>query len=175
MTRDEMLDKLKKIDFEYLWTGSNLEDLIGFTEQPIWLNKMGYGYFSCDEANQIEAVESVPSDKWLLIREKIANGSISYSDIRGTSLEHIFEFEDTFVEEDYKKLLELPEQMGNFIYCYSTFEGLEFFDNENSALEFFRRDYCEVEWDSLCDEELKSWISCLEDEDFEYDSPFEYK
>lgn len=76
MTREEMLGKLKKLDFVYLWPGKISENLIGFTEHPIWLNKEGYGYFACDESSEIMAAESISNEKWLVIRDKQGHNNI---------------------------------------------------------------------------------------------------
>lgn len=169
MSRDEMLKQLKALDCRVFWPDS--WDDIGFTEHQIWVNEKGYGYLACDEPNITYKAEPIATEKWQMIRSKIQEGTLSYSDIEGTSLSDMYFFEDdeAYSSEWLKGLLALPNEIANGFYCADSFDGPCFFGTEEEFLDFLKRDWCDVYWDELDDENLALRIDRLNEGALEWD------
>lgn len=164
VNREEMLKVLSGIDFRFVWPG-NWED-IDFTERPIWINKNGYGYISCDEPCGNWELRSFTDEKWHEIRDKLERGSLTADDLVGSSFEdETWIWESINDSDDVCKLLKglknLPDKLDESFYCVSTFDGYDFFASYEEFKESFKRDDCDYEWKELSDDVLKLWIERL--------------
>ena len=68
-------------------------------------------------------VRRTDNQKWVLIRSKLCEKSLSMDDIKGTDLERIIAFADIDIEkinysELFEKLINLPEKINGAIYCF---------------------------------------------------------
>lgn len=165
--RQEMLDKLHSTEFELIDPLSSWED-IGFTEREIWVNSKGYGYIMCDEPTYRGEALGVEKEKWISIRKKLKDKTLTLEDIEGTSLAELLEeisfgehYEDDELCDYLEGLLELPETQLDFIFFLQTFDGWEFFDSEEARDNMLERDWCDYEWEELSDEMLAVWIERL--------------
>ena len=171
MNREELLSWFHSLPFNYI-DPPDVED-IGFTERPIWINTKGYGYLACDDPSEVcWAGSGVAQEKWSYIRDKLSNGKLLYSDIQGTSLVDLlstmtfctpyikFELSDD-ISEYLQDLLVLPENEIEKIFGMADFAGWLFFESESDFKQKYERDWCDVYWDELEDDELLEWHRCL--------------
>ena len=166
MTREQMLKKLKSLDFSYIdplpeWTD------VGFTERPIWINSKGYGYLSCDDPSDMYWIgEKVEQHKWKSIRKNLREGTLARKDIEGTSLVELLEdiALDDNVCEYLEGILDLPDILKeDFIYVMNSIEGYVFFESKQKFDDAYKRDWCDYSWDELDNEILKEWINRIFD------------
>ena len=171
MTREEMLNKLHSINFQYIDPPSEWKD-IGFTERPIWVNAKGYGYLSCDDpTDNFYECSGVEQEKWNNIRTKLKDGILQYEDVEGTSISELLDvisFGEYCEDENpcnyLMELLTLSENQIEKIYCIQEFEGWIYFDSEEEFKKAYERDEFDYAWDDLSDEMLNCWVNRL----FEY-------
>lgn len=166
MVREEMLSKLRTIEFKYIDPLSEWEE-IGFTERPIWVNSKGYGYLSCDDPSDIFWEGMIP-DNWCALRKKLSEGLLSMSDIAGTSLGELLQtitcedFSEEFVvSEILDELLKFPEDFRGKLFVMNSSEGWYYFTSEDEFREAYERDWCDVSWEELDDKDLVCWIERL--------------
>lgn len=165
MTREEMLNLLRSVEFELIDPPSSWKD-IGFTEREIWVNSKGYGYIMCDEPTRWWEGSGIEESKWNVIRTKLANDSIALADIEGTSLEDLldeFGFDEGWddLRDTLLGLLDLPKSPPQNLFCLQTIDGNQFFITEGTFKKAYERDWCDYEWDELSDEMLAEWINRL--------------
>ena len=159
MTRHELLKKLNSIKYNVLWPDWSWKD-IGFTEHPIWVNGLGYGYYSCDEPNVYYKARRIPDNKLRIIKSKLREDTLTIEDIQDTSLGKMW-FCDESEESDLrqlKNLLALPDSLQDYYYCGEGVDEILFFDSLEGFLDYFAHDYADVEWKDLGDEELALWV-----------------
>lgn len=168
MSREELLDWLHSLSFNYIEPESSWED-IGFTERPIWVNSKGYGYLACDDPSDACWIgEGIEQKKWSSIRDRLLKRELSYSDIQGTSLVDLLNVMTWFlpyikfkssdnITEYLQDLLTLPEKAVLNIYGMADFAGWLFFDSEIEFKRKYERDWCDIIWDELQDDELLEW------------------
>lgn len=162
-----MLSSLEKLPFALIWPG-NWDDL-GFTEREIWINNMGYGYIMCDEPTQRWKGQGLGKEKWIDVKAKILDESLTYHDIQGTSLEDMLnaiyldycDFDDQ--EQLCRDLSDLastdfPE---GYFYAMETLDGTLYFDSEDDFKAAFVRDWADEYWETMNDELLAEWIERL--------------
>ena len=168
MLREEMLNKLHTLDFQYIDPPSDWED-IGFTERPIWVNSKGYGYLSCDDPSDNYWVgKGIEQEKWETIRKKLANGTLQFEDIEDTILKELLDvvsygefYEDADPCEYLDGLLELPADHLNQIYCMDSLDGWRYYSTEEEFNKAYGRDEYDYAWDELTDDVLVCWINRL--------------
>lgn len=174
-TREKMLQKLSGILYTELWPEDNWDD-IGFTESRIWVNGKGYGYFMCDE-NNIYYQAKAPSHEVLhVIREKIQDKTLTSADIEGTSLKELYflcDLDGIDLCEALNSFVRLCDQIGNNYYCAEKDGKAMFFGSSDQFWAFFARDWCDVQWTDLSDEQLAIWVDRLADIEKERDTVFE--
>ena len=164
MSREELLKWLHNLPFNYIWPSSDWDD-IGFTERPIWINSKGYGYLACDDPSEVCWEGSgVPLEKWSSIRDKLSKGKLLYSDIQGTSLvdlmsEIVWEALelDSNINDYLEGLLGLPDKELNTLYAMNSWDGWGFFSTEEEFKNAYERDWCDIAWDELKDDDLLEW------------------
>ena len=170
MNREELLNWLHSLTFNYIDPSSDWED-IGYTERPIWINSKGYGFLACDDPSEVYwEGEGVPQEKWAYIRGRLSRGELIFSDIKETSLIELlgeiswesFDLEDN-VNECLEGLISLPEKQLNHIYAMNTWNGWHFFATEEEFKRSYERDWCDITWDELPDDELLEWYRRLTD------------
>lgn len=170
LSREEMLDKLHSVEFQYLWPGDWKD--IGFTEREIWVNSKGYGYLSCDEPNgSCWYGDGLSKSEWLRIKEKLENETLEFSDFQGTCLENAlnelyvcgYDPDDDYSEPNkvLKTLLDLRNGAVGKLYACLEEDGPVFFDNEEEFRKFYERDWCDYAWDELEDDILEKWVERL--------------
>lgn len=173
LTRDDMLSKLKEVAFKYIWPESEWDD-VGFTEREIWVNSKGYGYLCCDEHNGAWYGQGIETEKAAVIKKKIKEKSLMYSDIKDTSLVDLLNAIYGFPESEYDDLesfdlserflgfLDIPDSSYDSLYCVQDPYGtLIFFCNEDDYRKSYERDWCDYYWDELDDDILNRWIKRL--------------
>ena len=171
MTREEMLIKLRSVEFSYIDPLPDWED-IGFTERPIWVNAQGYGYLSADDpSDQYWIGAALEQIKWDEIRKKLSEGTLQMDDIYGTSLVDLLE-EQTYgcvdvesINEDLQKILELPDSLLDCIYAMNSIDGWIYFASEQEFKKAYERDWCDYSWEELDEKILACWIERLLDSD----------
>lgn len=163
MTRKEMLEYLDQVSFNVLWPDDSWDDL-GFTESPIWIDNKGYGYYSCDEPNLYYKASCIPNDKWKQIRQKLAEGSLSLDDVKGTSLANMYFFEwldEPGFCERFSSLLELPETLANDFYlaevCADEVGTFATVEEMAAAIHEVHDNYFK-KWKELSDDMLGVWV-----------------
>ena len=161
MIREKMLKRLSGIDYLELWPSDEWGD-IGFTERRIWLNRSGYGYIACDEPDVYYKIPPIPDQKWRDIRDKLIKKQLTRDDIQGTVLSKLDYAIGDDLNEDFKGLLLLPEDMGKYFYCSVTLDGNMFYNTEEEIFADIKRDECDVLWADLPDSDLEEWINRLE-------------
>lgn len=170
-----MLLLLKHIHFNVLWPEHSWED-IGFSESPIWIDGLGYGYYSCDQPNIYYKAARIPNGKWKQIRQKLADRTLMPEDLADTSLSKMYFCENTeeFSCDYILSLLALPEIMEDYYYCADGYGEARFFrTKEDMAIAI--RNECgnhETLWKELPDERLKIWVERLCDG--KYDQGFDF-
>lgn len=165
MTRIEMIYKLGQINYNVIWPEADWNDL-GFTETPIWINGIGYGYFMSDEPNIFYKAIRIPDEKWKDIRIKLSKEILSFEDVQGTSLSKMCfcESEEYFSCHRLKNLLNLPAKMDEYYYCGETVDGDPlFFSSEEDFLRFIERTEADVTWHELDDDSLLIWCKRIFD------------
>ena len=173
MNREELLNWLHALSFNYIDPSSDWED-IGFSERPIWVNSKGYGFLSCDDPSEVCWEGSgVSQEKWFSIRDKLSKGELLYSDIQGTSLvdlmsEIVWETleHDANINDYLEGLLGLPEEELNAIYAMNSWDGWDFFSTEEEFKNAYERDWCDIAWDELGDDELLEWYKRLNESEY---------
>ena len=168
MLREEMLNKLHTLDFQYIDPPSDWKD-IGFTERPIWVNSKGYGYLSCDDPSDNYWVgKGIEQEKWETIRKKLANGTLQFEDIEDTILKELLDvvsygefYEDADPCEYLDGLLELPAGHLDQIYCMDSLDGWRYYSTEEEFNKAYGRDEYDYAWDELADDVLACWIDRL--------------
>ena len=168
MTREEMLNKLATLNFKYIDPSSEWED-IGFTERPIWINSKGYGYLACDDpSDNYYECPGIEQEKWNSIRTKLAEGTLQYDDIDGTSAVDLLDIvssgdfdEDKNLCDYLMKLLTLPENAIEKIYCIQDYDDWVYFSSEGEFKKAYERDEVDYAWDELDEEILVQWINRL--------------
>ncbi len=175
MNRNEMLNKLKTIDYSVIWPDGSWKD-IGFTEREIWVNRNGYGYFLCDEPNnECYKLKKICDKEWKIIKIKLEENRLNKEDLSNTSFAKTFFYEewDCYDNQIRDGLNQLPLKMGDYFYCGETLiDGVLFFDNENDFKNCFIRQECDIKWEELDDESLKIWISRLFHNNKQIEVPF---
>ena len=174
MSRDEMIDKLSRLRYCVLWPG-DWED-VGFTERPIWVNKKGYGYYSCDEPCAFLQIENL-SDKFIcFVRQKLSDGVLVVKDLKGSPLDSSPFVYVTFVDEDY--LVALLDDLASSsisdkraFFCGEYMDGWHFFETEEDLIKAFEIDYCDRSWDEMGEEEFSEWCTQLFEEEQDYELP----
>lgn len=174
MTRFEILDRLDKLQFTVIWPDHPYDDLIGFTEREIWVSRKGWGGYACDELNPV-FIEMGPlkMQKWKAIRSKLESGSLTYSDIKGTSLELLdectsYDAEDTdyeWLNSTLKGLLNMPDVTEHIFYCTTCGDEYVFLQDYDKAISYYERTDTFENWSDLTDEELQKWLQLLEKEE----------
>lgn len=167
MNRGEMLNILHAVPFALIDPPSSWED-IGFTEREIWVNAKGYGYIMCDEPTARGNVAGIEREKWSTIRKKLMEKSLTFDDIKETSLIELLETvsfgeycENADPCEYLEDLLEFPEEQVSEIHFLQTIDGWMFFESGEELERVLERDWCDYEWDDLSDEMLQCWINRL--------------
>ena len=75
----EMIKTLKRLRFCVFWPGLNeyLDDYVGFTERPIWVNSYGFGYYACDEPCNFNCVKNISDNDILALKKSIKSGTLT--------------------------------------------------------------------------------------------------
>ena len=164
MTRTEMIRKLGTIPFNVLNPDCSWKDL-GFTESPIWIDGLGYGYYYCDEPNIYYKGARIPDEIWKDIRKKLESKTLMPQDLYGTSLSKMYfcEDEEFFSCDRMLSLLDLPVIMGEFYYCVDGDEDMLFFKTKEEMVgEIQNAHYAhDTLWKELPDDLLACWIKRL--------------
>lgn len=165
MTREIMLDKLHGLNFGMIWPPTSWDEDIGFTERPIKIDGTGWGGMYCDETSSFYKVHKIPTEKMKSLKKSVKEGTFTYDDILGTSLEKVEEFkywgDDEFTAERFAGLLDLPDCMDDFFYCGFGVDKFEFFSTEEAFRDYFCYiDYVDI-WDDLSDDVLSRWVERL--------------
>lgn len=178
MNRDQMLQELSKLPFMVMWSederaGNN----VGWTEHPIWINKNGVGYYSCDEPVLFYKVIRIPDDKWNTIIAKLQDNELEFKDILNTPLIVIVDYQEVEDRDELNyclsDLLNFPKDRNEYLYI--TEDGLDgplkfkFFNDEKAFLEYIDRDYCFDAWNKMSDEDLRSWVINLNNGEKKFD------
>ncbi len=174
MSRDEMIGKLSRLRYCVLWPG-DWED-VGFTERPIWVNKNGYGYYSCDEPCTFKQIENLTDEFICTVRQRLSDGVLTVEDLKGSPLDSSPFVYDTFVDEE--SLMSFLDDLASSLitdkralFCGEDMEGWSFFETEEDLIKAFEIDYCDRSWDEMDVEELSEWCSRLFEEEQDYELP----
>ena len=167
-----MLSVLHDLSFSLIWPGD--WDDIGFTERPIWVNGLGYGFIYSDENCEQYQILVKDKDEFISIINKLNDDTLTIEDIKDTSL---YRFLDQIIDiseldEDilYANLegLSNVSNISEYVYCsVYGYDGVAFFSTYEELQQFVERDYCDYCWNDLPDEELKLWIERLNNGELE--------
>ena len=174
-TRKEMLQKLTSTQYTELWPHDSWDD-IGFTENRLWVNDKGYGYFMCDESNIYYRAKTPSHEKWCIIQEKIQNKTLTAADIEATSLKRLYflcDLDGVDLCDALKPFLRLHNQIGDYYYCAEKDDKAMFFASADQFWTCFTRDWCDVQWTELPDDQLAKWMDRLAGIEKERDTIFE--
>ncbi len=174
MSRDEMLEQLSRLRFCVLWP-ENWED-VGFTERPLWVNKKGYGFYSCDEPCTFKQIENLTPDFIRCVRQKKSDGVLTIEDLKDSPLDTSPFVYDKFVDEERIESF-LDDLAASTIsnketfFCGEDMEGWAFFETEEDLIKAFEMDCCDRSWNEMGEEELSKWCFRLFEEAQDYELP----
>jgi len=188
--RNELIAELKTIHFSAVPTVVTFD--MGLEYAYVSAEGCGAKYGAMGRWPLIK-IEKVEENQWHHIRDKVADGSITISDLENTSL---YEFGDDVLNHYYggmfreihlpemmKDLLDLPETLTGDFYCLFDLgdSGYEdhiplFYETEQGCIKAFRRGYCNdmVSWDDLSDDDLLEWSKRIENGEFPEELEFNY-
>ena len=173
MRRNEILAKFKTLRFCVFWP-KNWDD-IGFTEHPIWVNSLGFGYYSDDEPCNFAVIKNISDRNIRDLKQKIIAHEISIEDLKSTPFSAI----DTYADDDYMEgvmqdFLLLPDHVNGCVYCGEDFDGWRFFTSEEELTEAFDKidDFNGGEaWKDMNDEALIRWHDRIFDKTLDFILP----
>lgn len=170
--RSEMLNTLKKVEFCYIWPPSDWED-IGFTERPIWVNGLGYGYVVCDDIIGHYAGRGPTEELWERIKLYIEREEVTLESIKGEFLSELIDglelCDDEEVNDCLKEMVEADIGACNYLLALNGLDETVFMplDKEEDWNDKFKqyvdRDYADYYWNDMSDEELEEWIKRIYD------------
>ena len=172
MTREEMLNELHRLKFCIIWPG-NWED-IGFTERPIWVSSVGYGYYACDEPCRFEKIDNIPNDVVKDVKKVVEIGDKYNCDvedltskiIENSNLKGMFaDLEIDEIEWQLQFIASIPNSDEKTWFCGEGFDDWVFCKTEQELIDCFEKDasdgYFGESWDNLSDQMLAEWIDRL--------------
>jgi len=167
MTHEQMLRVLEDVPYVLIWPG-NWDD-VGFTEREIWVNSKGYGYIMCDEPTQCWEGPGLGAEKWVTVKQKILNGSLTYDDIKNTSIEDLLDAiylgYGSFDDQDQLCAdltgLAATDYPMHYFYALETIEETRYFKSKEEFWNAYERDWADEYWDDMDDVLLAEWIRRL--------------
>ena len=124
----------------------------------------------CDESNIYYQAKTPSHDLWCVIRGKMRTKTLTAADIEDTSLKGLnllCELDGADLCETLQAILKLSEQIADYYYCTEKDDKAVFFASADQFWTFIARDWCDVQWNELTDEQLAIWVdrlACIEKE-----------
>ena len=115
-------------------------------------------------------------EKWCIIQEKIQNKTLTAADIEATSLKRLYflcDLDGVDLCDALKPFLRLHNQIGDYYYCAEKDDKAMFFASADQFWTCFTRDWCDVQWTELPDDQLAKWMDRLAGIEKERDTIFE--
>ncbi len=166
MKREELLEKLHEVTFAAFLTDLVTEECIeAITMTASGTNCRWMGY---DEWKVYE-IRPCGSGTWTEIREKIRDGVLTASDLKGTDLGRVLkDAADVDCSRFFSGLLDLPGECPEVLYCYcaSEEEPLSFFTDQEQLGRALAEVFSEVDttWEEMETEDLQDWLDQYEEE-----------
>ena len=180
MTRDELLNELKSVEFCAVPTVMTMD--MGIQYDYVYPEGAGSGFGGMGmwPAYFISGIEN---GKWIEIKQKLKSEMLTVDDLEGTELgifaNNLFEdyygacFRTIDLNDMLRGLIDLPDDLPDRIYILFDmgdigYEGHrpEFYIHKKDLLEAFQDAYCtDIEpWDEMGTEELQEWYERIDDE-----------
>lgn len=164
MDRNSILNLFSKLRYCVLWPGTWND--IGFTERPIWVCREGYGYFFDDEPCSFATIRGVTQAQVKELKEKLARGLLTVSDIEGSPFGSLNLFCDSeYFSARLEDFAGLPDSFSDCIYCAEGVDGWAFFNSEAALVDAIAKDGKDfnfgAKWVDMDDECLKVWYKRL--------------
>lgn len=159
MRRNEILAKLRSLRFCVFWP-ENWDDIV-FTERPIWINSLGFGYYSDDEPCNYVVIKNISNRDIRDLKHKINSHEISIEEIKHTPFSAVNTYaDDAYLKDVIQDFLSLPDNVNSCVYCGEDFDGWHFFSSEEELIEAFdKKDNFGggESWEEMNDEMLSLW------------------
>ena len=170
MTEKEMINTLKKLRFCVFWPSfindDFLDDYVGFTERPIWVNSFGYGYYACDEPCNFNYVQNISDNDILTLKRSIRSGVLTVEEFKKTPFRFIFgeHLDDEYLEYNLESLIALPDHVDSVIYSGEGIDGWFFSATEEELIEAFDKKtdfFGGKAWEEMDTEALTAWYNYI--------------
>ncbi len=180
MTREQMLNELKKIDLRAIATVATEDMGIQYDYANSEGSGTGFGGMGSWPAHIIRKMDG---EKWKAIRSAIKESRLQEEDLEGTDLspfvDDISSRKGFELSDALSGLMELPDVVDAPIYClydqgmwYEHTDKPQFFVDEAAFKKAFADAYVDFirPWEDMGDEELEYWYDRLQDdlEEFDY-------
>ena len=161
-----MLEKLNSINVGVELVALTSEDALECTY--VTSEGTGYEWRSLYDWPTCAIIKNVSTELFNKVKEKLARKTLSFLDIKGTSLEQFYFGEQISIGDFFSNMQEIDTIYNNELYALSIGEKVYFYDNYKSFETAFKKNYaiCDTYWENMSDEELEEWINRLDNEEW---------